>query len=386
VYEINEKIAENITKTIDAKGKILIPGLIDTHVHFREPGLTHKAQIYTESKAAVAGGITSFFEMPNTKPPTLTENDINSKIEIAKKDSLANFAFYIGVSENNISDVLNCDTSKICGVKMFMGNEIISNNEQEYKNKFGENVPIKYHSEIRSAKACYKSSNYAISLAKQYGTKLHIAHLSTKEELDLFDKSEDITKKQITGEVCVHHLWFSNNDYDKLGTKIKCNPSIKDPSNKDALLKGLLNGNIDTIATDHAPHTSDEKENNYFNAPSGIPIIQQSLQIMLEHYHDNKISLEKIVEKMCHNPSILFDIEKRGFIREGYYADIVLVNLNDENTVKPENVLYKCKWSPLEGYSFKSSISHTFVNGKLVYENGVLNEQQKGMPISFNRK
>jgi len=403
-------------RIIDAEGKLLIPGIIDDQVHFREPGLTHKAEIYTESKAAVAGGVTSFMEMPNTNPQTVTQERLLGKFEIAKAKSLANFSFYLGATNDNIDELIKTDPTKVCGIKVFMGSstgnmlvdnkqslekifskapvlvavhcedeETIKQNSAKYKELYGENVPIKFHPEIRSDEACYKSSSLAVELAKKYNTRLHILHLSSEKELALFDNTTPLQKKRITAEVCVHHLWFDDSDYEKLGTRIKWNPAVKKNSDKEALFNGLLMNKLDVIATDHAPHTAEEKNNSYFKSPSGGPLVQHSLQVMLELYHQGKISLEKIVEKMCHAPADIFQIDKRGYIRKGYWADIVLVDLNNPQKVEKSNLHYKCKWSPFEGYEFKSKISHTFVNGNLVFENGNFNESIKGMPLMFNR-
>lgn len=401
---------------IEARGKLLIPGIIDDQVHFREPGLTHKAEISTESKAAVAGGVTSFMEMPNTNPQTVTQELLNKKFDIAKEKSLANYSFYIGATNDNIDELLLTDPSKVCGIKIFMGSstgnmlvdnkasleeifsqapvlvavhcedeETIKQNSAKYKELYGENVPIKYHPAIRSDEACYKSSSLAVELAKKYNTRLHILHLSSEKELELFDEKTPLKEKRITAEVCVHHLWFDEADYEKLGASIKWNPAVKKKSDREALLNGLLLNKLDVIATDHAPHTLEEKKNSYFKAPSGGPLVQHSLQVMLELYHQGKISLEKIVEKMCHAPADLFQIDKRGYLRKGYWADIVLVDLNTKQKVEKSNLYYKCKWSPFEDYEFKSKISHTFVNGNLVFENGVFNENIKGKALLFNR-
>lgn len=408
--------ADNYTfaKIIDGTGKILIPGVIDTHVHFREPGFTHKADIESESKAAVAGGVTSFIEMPNTNPATNSLINIEEKLETAKLKSVANYAFYIGGGENTISEINKDNANKIPGIKLFMGSStagkaisdanIINNifnqkkyrvtvhceddalikiNEEKYKAQYGQNIPIKYHEHIRSEDACYASTKFAIETARKLQTKLHIAHVSTAKELELFDSEPDISKKQITSEVCVHHLWFSSIDYDKLGAKIKCNPSIKTGNDKKQLLKAVINDKIDVISTDHAPHTIEEKNNSYFKAPSGIPMIQHSLLLMLELYHQKKITLEKIIEKMCHNPAKLFNIEKRGYIKEGYFADLVIIDLNNENKVTNNTLLYKCKWSPIENYILKSKITHTFVNGNIVYENEKINSKFKGKQLIF---
>jgi len=401
---------------IDLKGKWLFPGIIDDQVHFREPGLTHKADIYTESKAAVAGGITSFMEMPNTIPNTLSQNLLEEKYKIGTKNSLANFSFYMGASNENIEELLKTDPKTVCGIKVFMGastgnmlvddietlNDIFSkcdiliathcedeptiqHNFRMYKEKYGNEATTDIHPLIRSEEACYKSSSLAVELAKKYNTRLHILHLSTAKELDLFDDQTPLADKRITSEVCVHHLWFSDEDYSRLGNRIKWNPSIKTADDRDALLKGVLENRIDIIATDHAPHTISEKNRPYFNAPSGGPLVQHSLVAMLELYHKGKISLEKIVEKMCHEPAICFQINKRGFIRKGYWADLVVVDLDDPWKVDAGNIIYKCGWSPFEDYQFGSKIVSTFVNGNLVYDRGVFNEEIKGQRLTFDR-
>ncbi len=403
-------------KLINGTGKFLLPGVIDDQVHFREPGLTHKAEIYTESKAAVAGGVTSFMEMPNTNPQTVTQQALQDKFDIAAEKSLANYSFYMGATNDNIEEVLKTDPKNVCGIKVFMGsstgNMLVDNektlteifskaptlvavhcedeatirqNTEDYKQKYGEDVPIRCHPEIRSDEACYKSSSLAVKLAKKYGTRLHILHLSSAKELDLFDNESDLSQKKITAEVCVHHLWFDSNDYDKFGTRIKWNPAVKTAHDKDELFKALLNNKLDVIATDHAPHTIEEKSNTYFKAPSGGPLVQHSLQAMLEFYKQGKISLEKIVEKMSHAPAKLFKIDKRGYIKEGYWADLVLVDLNAEQKVEKQNIHYKCAWSPFEGTVFHSKIIRTFVNGNVVYENDSFNEGVKGMALRFNR-
>lgn len=401
---------------IDGKGKVLIPGVIDDQVHFREPGLTHKADIYTESRAAVAGGVTSYMEMPNTIPQTTTQEKLSEKFKLASSCSLANFSFYMGATNDNIDELIKTDPAKVCGIKVFMGastgNMLVDNinslemifsrapvlvavhcedeqtirkNSEKYKTGYGDDVPVKYHPLIRSEEACYKSSSLAVELALKHKTRLHILHLSTEKELSLFDNSVPLEQKQITAEVCVHHLWFCDNDYEEFGTRIKWNPSIKKASDRDALLKGLLENKLDVIATDHAPHTIEEKSNTYFNAPSGGPLVQHSLPAMIELYHSGKISLEKIVEKMCHAPAILFKVDRRGFIREGFYADLVLIDLNKDTLVEKQNILYKCGWSPFEGKKFKSSIIQTYVNGNLVYDNGTFYEDNMGIALSFNR-
>ncbi len=401
---------------VDAKGKYLLPGAIDDQVHFREPGLTHKGNIFSESRAAVAGGVTSFMEMPNTVPPTFTQTLLEEKYQIAAKNSLANYSFFIGASNDNLEEVLKTDTKKVCGLKIFMGsstgNLLVDNektlegffskfssliathceheptiraNTEAWRNKFGEEVPIHEHMNIRSEEACYRSSSFAVGLAKKHGTKLHILHISTAREISLFDNSIPLEKKKITAEACVHHLWFNNSDYEKLGTKIKWNPAIKTATDQQEILKAVLDNHIDVIATDHAPHTLEEKSNSYFKAPSGGPLVQHSLVAMLEFYHRDKISLEKIVEKMSHNPAILFQIQNRGYIREGYYADLVLVDLLKPWTVNRENILAHCGWSPFEGQKFNSTIEKTWVSGNLAYSDGQIREGNQGMRLLFSR-
>lgn len=403
-------------KIIDGKGNYLLPGVIDDQVHFREPGLTHKADIYTESKAAIAGGVTSFMEMPNTVPNALTQELLEDKYKLAATKSLANFSFYMGASNDNIEEILKTDPANVCGIKVFMGastgnmlvddidvlNEIfakskllvavhcedektIQQNISLFKEKYGENVPIEAHPLIRSEIACYKSSNLAVQLAKIYNTRLHILHISTGKETELFDNSIPLEKKRITSEVCVHHLWFNSSDYSKHGTRIKWNPAIKTRMDQEKLFEALLDNRLDVIATDHAPHTLEEKANSYFKAPSGGPLVQHALNVMLEFYHQGKISLPKVIEKMCHAPAICFQLNKRGFIREGYYADLVLVDLDSPFAVDKSQLRYKCGWSPFEGQTFQSQITHTFVNGNLVFHEGYFNESSKGTRLSFNR-
>ena len=418
--DIIKKISPNInilnTRIINGNGLHLMPGVIDDQVHFREPGLTHKASIYTESKAAIAGGITSFMEMPNTKPQVLTQKLLEEKYKIAKKESLANYSFFMGVSNDNIEEVLKTNPRNVGGIKIFMGSstgnmlvdnketldklfrnspmliavhcedeKIIRKNLNAAKKEFGEDIPIYKHPEIRNVEACYQSSSYAVELAKKYNTRLHVFHISTEKELTLFNNVQQLKDKRITSEVCIHHLWFDSSNYEEKGTLIKWNPAIKKQKNKKALLKALLNNQIDVIATDHAPHTLEEKTNSYLEAPSGGPLVQHALPAMLTFYKQKKISLEKIVEKMCHNPAICFQIHKRGFIKEGYFADLVLVDINQEQTVKKDNLLYKCGWSPFEGEILSGKITHTFVNGHLAYENGIFNETKKGKRLLFDR-
>ncbi len=417
IEKINSQIsADTASKVIDAKGNYLLPGLIDDQVHFREPGLTHKAQIYTESRAAVAGGVTSFMEMPNTVPNTLTQELLEDKYNIGQRDSLANYSFFMGASNDNLEEVLKTDASKVCGVKVFMGsstgNMLVDNqktlegifskvpmliathcedeatirkNIAKYKDQFGEDVPIEYHPIIRSEEACYISSSMAVDLAKKHKSKLHVLHISTAKELSLFENKTPLNQKRITAEACIHHLWFNDTDYAEKGNLIKWNPAVKTKSDQEAILKAVLDGTIDVIATDHAPHTKEEKQGTYFKAPSGGPLVQHSLVTLLEMYHQGKISLEQIVQKACHNPAILFDIEKRGFVKEGFYADLVLADLNKPWKVSANNILSKCGWSPFEGTTFKSSITHTWVSGHLAYTNGKFAESTMGMRLSFDR-
>ena len=404
------------TKIIDAKGLLLIPGVIDDQVHFREPGLTYKGDIFSESRAAVAGGVTSFMDMPNTNPQTVTIDLLNEKYVIGSENSIANYSFYLGATNTNIEEVLMVDHSAVCGIKLFMGSStgnmlvdnenslrdlfskttlpitahcedesIIRKNIEIYRGKFGEDVPVKMHPLIRSREACMKSSSHAAALAKEYNTRLHILHLSTAEELKLFSNDIPLSQKRITGEVCIHHLWFDDSSYDDLGTFIKWNPAIKTRFDRDALINGVKNNLIDIIATDHAPHTLAEKENTYFKAPSGGPLIQHTLVAMLEMWHSKIFSLEKIVEMMCHNPAILFNIRKRGFIREGYQADLCLVDPASPWTVSKENLLYKCGWSPFEGQVFNSKVVKTIVNGSIVYDDGIINEDYRGQRLMFDR-
>tara|TARA_B110000902_G_scaffold95667_1_gene113205 strand:- start:926 stop:2257 length:1332 start_codon:yes stop_codon:yes gene_type:complete len=416
IREISENIETKADITIDATGKYLIPGVIDDQVHFREPGLTHKANIYTESKAAIAGGITSFMEMPNTNPQALTQELLEEKFEIAERDSLANFTFFMGVSNNNLEEVLKTDPKTVGAIKIFMGSSTgdmlvddlnvleeifskspmliavhcedentIQKNIKAAKEKYGEEVPISEHPNIRSAEACYKSSSMAVSLAKKHNSRLHVFHISTEKEIELFNNSIPLKDKRITAEVCIHHLWFDESKYEDKGTLIKWNPAVKKESDRKALFQALLDDKLDVIATDHAPHTLDEKDSTYFKAPSGGPLVQHALPAMLEFYKNGDISLEKIVEKMCHNPAICFQIEKRGFVKEGYFADLVLVDLEKPWEVTKENILYKCAWSPFEGETFNSTITHTFVNGHIAYEYGSFDESKKGKRLKFNR-
>ncbi|MBX2961495.1 MAG: dihydroorotase [Cyclobacteriaceae bacterium] len=408
--------ARHADVVIDANGQHLFPGLIDDQVHFREPGLTHKATIYTESRAAVAGGVTSYMEMPNTVPPAFTQQLLEDKYQIASRDSLANYSFFMGTSNDNLDEVLRTDATKVCGLKIFMGsstgNLLVDNpktlenlfskvpfliathcedeatilkNMADFREQYGEDMPVKYHPDIRSEEACYKSSSFAVALAKKFGTRLHILHISTAKEVSLFDNSIPLNKKKITAEACIHHLWFNDADYNRLGTRIKWNPAIKTEADQKAILQGLLDNRIDVIATDHAPHTWEEKQQSYFKAPSGGPLVQHSLNALLEFYHHGQVSLDWIATKTAHNPATLFQIEKRGFIRKGYFADLVLVDLNNPWTVTRENILAKCKWSPFEGTTFQSSVTHTFVSGHLAYANGKFDENQKGKRLTFDR-
>lgn len=400
----------------DAEGKYVLPGVIDDQVHFREPGLTHKGNIETESRAAIAGGITSFIEMPNTIPQATTIEYLEQKFEIAAQTSSANYSFMFGGTNDNLEEILKVDSKTVAGLKIFLGSstgnmlvdnplvlekifkstdmvisvhcedeDTIRENLQAHVDEFGDDIPIKYHPIIRSEEACYLSSSQAIALAKKTGARLHVFHLSTGKETNLFTNKVPLKDKKITAEVCIHHLWFSDEDYDKKGTLIKWNPAVKTKGDRDQLWKALLDDRIDVIATDHAPHTKDEKNNVYTSAPSGGPLVQHALPAMLEMFHKEKISLEKIVEKMCHNPAILFQVEKRGYVKEGYFADLVLVDLNNPWTVTKDNILYKCGWSPFEGATFKSRITHTFLNGTLVYHNAKFSAVKAAQRLTFNR-
>lgn len=414
-----EKIGRDLQSTradyvVDAKGNYLFPGAIDDQVHFREPGLTHKATIYSESRAAVAGGVTSYMEMPNTVPPAFTQHLLEQKYEIAARTSLANYSFFIGASNDNLDEVLKTDVSKVCGLKIFMGSstgnllvddphvlegffsrfpsiiathcedeKTIRNNLEKAKIRFGDDVPVSEHASIRSKEACWKSSSFAVGLAKKHGTRLHILHISTAKETSLFDNSLPLEQKKITAEACIHHLWFSDEDYATLGTLIKWNPAIKTRQDRDGLWKALLEDRIDVVATDHAPHTMDEKKRAYFKAPSGGPLVQHSLVAMMEFHRQGKISVEDIARKMSHAPATLYRIVDRGFIREGYFADLVLVNPQSEWTVNKGNILAKCGWSPFEGHTFQSKVMRTWVNGYLAYEAGQTREGKSGMRLAF---
>jgi dihydroorotase len=407
---------QDAVKTIDASGLILIPGVIDDQVHFRQPGLTHKGNIWSESRAAAAGGVTSYMEMPNTNPQTIDQNALKEKFNIASKDSLVNYSFYIGATNDNLEELLKTDSKNVCGVKIFMGSStgnmlvdnleslqnifsqvelpiavhcedenIIRANTEKYRNLLGDNIPFSYHPIIRNEESCYKSSCLAVELATKYGTRLHILHISTGKELGLFTAGGDLHKKKITSEVCVHHLWFNDSDYEKYGSKIKWNPAIKSKKDQEALFNGVLNDKIDVIATDHAPHTIEEKSKQYFGAPSGGPLVQHSLTAMLEFYKNGKISLEKVVHKMCHAPAEIFHISKRGYLREGYWADLVLVDLNTPWTVNKSNLLYRCGWSPFEDLQFHTKVHTTIVNGSVIFMEDKLIEGNSGLPLEFER-
>lgn len=416
IKTIAEHIDAEGVEVIDAEGKYLIPGMIDDQVHFREPGLTHKANISTESKAAIAGGITSFIEMPNTVPQATTQELLEDKFAIAKETSYANFSFMFGGTNDNLEELLKTDPKNVAGIKLFLGsstgNMLVDNEEvlkkifsstelliavhcedegtirkntAEYKEKFGDDIPMKYHPIIRSEEACYLSSSKAIALAKETGARLHVFHLSTGKETHLFRNDIPLEEKQITAEVCVHHLWFSDADYEKKGTHIKWNPAVKTAEDRAELWKALLDDRIDIIATDHAPHTLEEKSNVYTKAPSGGPLVQHAVIAILEKVKEGVLSIEKAVEKMSHNPAKIFKVQKRGFIKEGYYADVVLVDPKVSWEVTRESVLYKCGWSPFEGVAFSNAITHTFVNGNLMYNEGAFNEEVKGERLVFDR-
>ncbi|WP_430971828.1 dihydroorotase [Sunxiuqinia rutila] len=410
--EVPETLMNEAT-VIDGSGKLLIPGAIDDQVHFREPGLTHKGEIATESRAALAGGITSYMEMPNTKPQATTQAELAKKYARASEVSAVNYSFYMGATNDNLDEVLKTDPSQVCGIKVFMGSstgnmlvddeetlseifkqaptliathcedeEIIQRNTEIYRQKYGEIVPISRHPRIRSAEACYKSSSKAVELARKFGTRLHVLHISTAKEMELFDAGP-VKDKKITAEVCVHHLWFEEKDYIAYGTRIKWNPAVKSAEDRQALWEALLADKIDVIATDHAPHTLDEKSHAYFQAPSGGPLVQHALVAMLEFVSQEKLTVEKVVEKMCHAPADLFRIDRRGYIREGYYADLVLVNPDKKWTVCPENIIYKCGWSPFEGTEFSHQVSKTFVNGQLAYDRGEIKKDVRGKRLEF---
>lgn len=418
IVEIAESISAKSpsVKIIDAEGNYLIPGAIDDQVHFREPGLTHKGDIESESRAAVAGGITSFIEQPNTVPNAVTQEALEAKYQIAAEKSYANYGFMFGATNDNLEELLKTDPKTVPGIKIFLGsstgNMLVDNeavlerifsstpmliavhcedeatikaNLEKYKEQYGDDIPVECHPLIRSAEACYLSSSKAVALAKKTGARLHVFHLSTAKEMELFTNKIPLEEKKITAEVCIHHLWFSDEDYKTKGNFIKWNPAVKSSDDRKALWEALNDDRIDVIATDHAPHTLEEKQQPYTKAPSGGPLVQHAVVAMFEAFHQGKISIEKIVEKMAHNPAKLFKIEKRGFIREGYFADLAIVNAGQPWNVRKENILYKCGWSPFDGYSFKSRITHTFVNGELVYQNGKVKDIRKGQRLLFNR-
>jgi dihydroorotase len=407
---------DQVVEVIDLQGKYLLPGVIDDQVHFRDPGMTYKGDIHSESRAAVAGGVTSFMDMPNNNPPILTQALLEQKYQEGAHKSMANYSFYMGSSNDNLEEILKTDPKTVCGIKVFMGsstgNMLVDNeqtldeifakapcliathcedeasirrNTDSYKAQYGENMAINKHPEIRSAEACYLSSSFAIKLAKKHQSRLHVLHLSTAIEMPLFDPSIPLKDKKITAEVCVHHLYFNDQQYDTLGTKIKWNPAIKTENDRQALLQALRDNRIDVVATDHAPHTAEEKNNTYFKAPSGGPLVQHSLVAMLELYHQGLLSLQQIVTKMCHAPADCFQVEDRGYIKEGYFADLVVVDLENPWTVSPENIYYKVGWSPFEGTTFHSKVIKTFINGSLVYDQGKFDETYRGSRLTFNR-
>ncbi len=416
IAKIGSGLSDPAAEEIDANGKHLIPGLIDDQVHFREPGLTHKAEIYTEAKAAVAGGVTSYMEMPNVVPQTVTQELLEAKYEIGKAKSLANYSFFMGATNDNLDEVLKTNPKDVCGIKVFMGSstgnmlvddkdtldklyanapillathcedeETVRKNLAIYQEKYGDNIPFEMHPIIRSEEACYLSSSMAVELAKKHNTRLHILHISTAKETNLFTNDIPLEQKRITSEACIHHLWFSDEDYKEKQQWIKWNPAVKTAADRDGIWKALLDDRIDVIATDHAPHTIEEKQGPYTSAPSGGPLIQHSLTALLDFYHEGKISLERIVEKACHAVARCFEIEKRGYIREGYFADLVLIDLNKPWTVSKENILAKCGWSPFEGHQFKSSVEKVWVSGHLAFNEGKFDESKKGERLTFDR-
>jgi len=416
---IEEKVPQSLfdqCQVIDAENKILIPGVIDDHVHFREPGLTHKADIHSESIAAVAGGVTSYMEMPNTKPPAVTLERLQEKFDIAAEKSLANYSFYLGATNENLDQIKSINPREVCGLKVFMGastgnmlvddrssleqifaespvlvaahcedQATIEKNTRFYEKQFNGKIPVEYHPIIRSEEACFRSSALAVELAQKHNTRLHLLHLSTAKELEILERYRFQPRKNITAEACVHHLWFDDTHYQNYGTRIKWNPAIKTALDRKALLEGVRSDAIDVVATDHAPHLIEEKDNTYLEAPSGAPMVQHSLMVMLEFYHSKNLSLNTIVDKMCHAPADIFNISKRGYIRKGYWADLVLIDPFRKHRVNKENILYKCGWSPLEGQIFNSEISHTFVNGKIVYQNGKIDEEKNARKLTFER-
>lgn len=415
IEKIGGTINVKADREIDATGKYVMPGIIDDQVHFREPGLTHKSDLYTEPRSAVAGGVTSYMEMPNTKPPAVTQELLQQKYDIAAQKSLANYSFFMGASNDNLEEVLKTDSTKVCGIKAFMGSstgnmlvddpvtleglfskvpmliathcedeQTIRENVAFYKTIYGEDLPIKLHPKVRSEEGCYISSSFAIELAKKHDTRLHILHISTADELDLFRNDIPLEQKRITSEVCVHHLYFNAKNYEEFGTKIKCNPAVKAPYHQEALFPALLDDRLDIIATDHAPHTVEEKSRSYFKAPSGVPLIQHTLNVMLEFYHQGKISLEKIVEKMCHAPAICLQVRDRGYLDEGMWADVIIVDIENQWTVEKENIFYKCNWSPFEGHQFTGRVETTIVSGHIAWDNGQFFEDKKGERLEFH--
>ncbi len=416
IERIRSAISEKADVEIDAQGHYLLPGIIDDQVHFREPGLTHKATIATESRAAVAGGVTSFMEMPNVQPPTITQERLEAKYQLAAQTSLANYSFYMGTTNDNLDEVLRTDPERVCGIKIFMGSSTgnmlvddlrtlerlfaqaptlvavhcedeatVRANLERYRQRYGDRLSAAHHPRIRSVKACLLSSSLAVNLARRLNTRLHVLHLTTRDELGLFQNSLPLSKKRITAEVCVHHLYFHARHYARWGNQIKCNPAIKNKVHRDALLPALLDDVIDVVATDHAPHTWEEKNLPYLQAPSGLPLVQHGLNLMLQWYHAGKISLEKIVEKMCHAPAIAFRIRERGFVEEGYWADLAIVDINRRWTVGPENILYKCGWSPFNGHVFRGKVLTTIVSGHMAWHNDRLIEDKRGERLSFER-
>ncbi|HCT30373.1 MAG TPA: dihydroorotase [Bacteroidales bacterium] len=412
----NGIFSEKLDKIIDASGLLLFPGVIDDQVHFREPGLTHKGDIYSESKSGVAGGVTSFMEMPNTNPQTITIELLDEKFKIGAEKSMANYSFYLGGTNDNIEEISKLNPKMVCGVKVFMGSSTgnmlvdsieslekifehspvliathcedestIKENIAKYRETYGEGIAFHYHADIRSEQACYLSSSLAVRLAKKFNSRLHVLHLSTGRELELFDKNTPLYNKRITAEVCVHHLWFSKDDYDKLGWRIKWNPSIKTENDRLSLIKGLKDNALDIVATDHAPHLLNEKDAGYFKSASGGPMVQHSLLAMIELSKKGHFPLELVAQKMCHAPAIVYGVEKRGFVKEGFFADLVLVNPNIQWQITKDNLLYKCGWSPLEGQQLSSKVTHTIINGRVVYENGTFDESFRGSALTFNR-
>ena len=415
IDQIGKNLSDESAEVIDLEGKLILPGCIDDQVHFREPGLTHKGDIFSESRAAVAGGVTSFMEMPNTSPNATTQELLEHKYQIAKKNSIANYSFFMGATNDNLEEVLKTNPAQVCGIKVFMGSstgnmlvdnektlaglfsnvpmliathcedeQTVQKNLAQAKLKYGEAIPIELHPIIRNEEACFLSSSLAVNLAKSHGARLHVLHISTAKETGLFDNGLVLKDKKITAEACVHHLWFCDEDYPSKGTFIKWNPAVKTAADRSGIWKALLDNRIDVVATDHAPHTREEKDNPYSTAPSGGPLVQHALMSMIEHVKNGKISIERVVEKMAHNPAILFRIQERGFIREGYFADLVIVNQDSPYSVNKKNILYKCGWSPFEGHQFSSTIDQTFVNGEIVYEKEGIVEGRNGMRLSFN--